>query len=87
MNQRLVLIHGMDPRGAKVGGMETHVRQLLRRHPAHMRILMVGIDDFGDLELGRKHVLNVAGREMFSHRERSACRHVPRAHRRRVRET
>jgi len=64
MNQRLVLIHGMDPRGSKVGGMETHVRQLLRRHPAHMRILMVGIDDFGDLELGRKHVLNVAGREI-----------------------
>lgn len=64
MKQRLVLIHGFDPRGAKVGGMETHVRQILRRHPAHMRILMIGIDDFGDLELGRAHTMTVYGREI-----------------------
>ncbi len=64
MKQRLVLIHGFDPRGAKVGGMETHVRQILRRHPAHMRILMIGIDDFGDLELGRTHTMTVYGREI-----------------------
>lgn len=64
MTMRLVLIHGFDPRGPKVGGMETHVRQILRRHPADMRILMVGIDDFGDLELGRLYPITVAGREI-----------------------
>ncbi len=64
MTLRLVSIHGFDPRGAKVGGMETHVRQLLRKHPADMRVLMVGIDDFGDLEIGKKHVITVAGREI-----------------------
>ena len=64
MSLRLVSIHGFDPRGPKVGGMETHVRQLLRRHPADMRILMVGLDDFGDLELGKVHTITVAGREI-----------------------
>jgi glycosyltransferase involved in cell wall biosynthesis len=60
---RLVLIHGFDPRGPKVGGIETHVRHLLRRHPADMRALIIGIDDFGDLELGKMHTITVAGRE------------------------
>lgn len=64
MKQRLVSIHCMDPRGSKVGGMETHVRQLLRRHPADMRLLMIGIDDFGDLELGKMHTITVSGREI-----------------------
>ncbi|MFO1238232.1 MAG: glycosyltransferase [Alphaproteobacteria bacterium] len=64
MTQRLVSIHCFDPRGAKVGGMETHVRQLIRRHPADMRILMVGLDDFGDLEIGKLHTITVAGREI-----------------------
>lgn len=61
---RLVSIHGFDPRGPKVGGIETHVRQLLRRHPADIRILMVGIDDFGDLELGKLYPITVAGRDI-----------------------
>lgn len=64
MSLRLVSIHGFDPRGPKVGGMETHVRQLLRRHPADMRILMVGLDDFGDLEIGKVVTITVAGREI-----------------------
>lgn len=64
MTMRLVSIHCFDPRGAKVGGMETHVRQLLRRHPADMRVLMIGIDDAGDLEIGRMHTITVEGREI-----------------------
>ena len=53
----------MDPRGAKVGGMETHVRQLLMRHPADMSVLMVGIDERGDLELGKISKVTFQGRE------------------------
>lgn len=64
MTMRLVSIHGFDPRGPKVGGIETHVRQLLRRHPADMRILMVGLDDFGDLEIGKVVTITVEGREI-----------------------
>ena len=54
----------MDPRGTKVGGMETHVRQLLSRHPADMPLMMIGIDERGDLELGRVTRLALAGREI-----------------------
>lgn len=54
----------MDPRGTKVGGMETHVRQLLRRHPADMPIIMIGVDDRGDLELGKRITIEVAGRKI-----------------------
>lgn len=59
---RLVLIHTMDPRGAKVGGMETHVRQLMRRAPADMAVTMIGVDETGDLTLGRPVTVEVAGR-------------------------
>jgi glycosyltransferase involved in cell wall biosynthesis len=61
---RIVSIHGMDPRGAKVGGMETHVRQLLRHHPADLPLLMIGVDDTGQLELGKVHRIEVYGREI-----------------------
>jgi glycosyltransferase involved in cell wall biosynthesis len=64
MTYRLVSIHGMDPRGAKVGGMETHVRQLLRHHPADLPLLMIGVDDTGLLELGKVVRIDVYGREV-----------------------
>ncbi len=64
VSMRLISIHGFDPRGPKVGGIETHVRQLMRRHPADMRMLLVGIDDSGELALGKVHVIAVEGREI-----------------------
>lgn len=64
MTTRLVSIHAMDPRGSKVGGMETHVRQLLRCHPADISVVMIGIDDRGDLPLGRPAPVTVSGREI-----------------------
>ncbi len=62
VTQKLISIHCMDPRGTKVGGIETHVRQLLRHHPADLPVLMIGIDERGDLPLGRVVRLDVAGR-------------------------
>jgi glycosyltransferase involved in cell wall biosynthesis len=64
MTYRIVSIHGMDPRGAKVGGMETHVRQLLRHHPVDLPLLMIGVDDTGELELGKVHRIDVNGRQI-----------------------
>lgn len=61
---QLVLIHTIDPRGVKVGGIETHVRQLLRRHPADMRVTLIGIDERGDLPLGVPVPVEVAGRRI-----------------------
>ncbi len=50
---RLLIIHPMDPRGGKVGGIETHVRLLLDRHPEDFSVCLVGVDGSGDLEPGR----------------------------------
>jgi len=64
MTIRLVSIHPMDPLGAKVGGMETHVRLLLRRHPADFAVTIVGIDESGTLPLGEPREIEVAGRRV-----------------------
>lgn len=50
---RLTLLHPIDPRGSKVGGIETHVRLMYERRPADFSVLLVGIDERGDLELGK----------------------------------
>ncbi|MCX5495981.1 glycosyltransferase [Kaistia dalseonensis] len=53
MVHRLTMLHPIDPRGRKVGGIETHVRLMYERRPADFSVLLVGIDERGDLELGR----------------------------------
>lgn len=62
MKHRLCLIHPLDPRGAKVGGIETHVRLMLSRHPADVDLLFVGMDERGDLPLGTVQRLDIDGR-------------------------
>ena len=54
---RICLMHPMDPRGSKLGGIETHVRMILARPPADFSILFVGVDEIGDCTLGEiRHV-------------------------------
>ena len=60
--RKIVLFHTMDPRGNKLGGIETHVRLVLARHPERRRVLFVGIDERGDLPLGRVTPLTYEGR-------------------------
>ena len=64
MNQILCLMHPMDPRGAKLGGIETHVRHLIRRHPKDMRIVFVGVDEQGDCKLGEPVSIEIFGRRI-----------------------
>lgn len=49
---RLCVMHPMDPRGGKLGGIETHVRLILSHHPNDFSVLFVGIDEYGDLREG-----------------------------------
>ncbi len=60
----LCLLHPMDPRGGKLGGIETHVRLILAHHPEDFRILLVGVDEIGDLPLGRVQSLSYAERQI-----------------------
>ena len=62
--RRLVLFHPMDPRGDKLGGIETHVRLVLACHPADVDLLFVGIDEIGDRPLGRVAPLDYGGRRI-----------------------
>ncbi len=64
MTGRLIIVHPMDPRGVKVGGIETHVRQILRHAPAGTRPLLIGVDDRGDLPLGRVTEVEFSGRRL-----------------------
>lgn len=49
----LISLHALDPFGSKVGGIETHVRQVIKYRPADMRVILIGVDDTGKLELGK----------------------------------
>ena len=41
----------MDPRGTKIGGIETYVRILIQHAPLNWRVLLVGVDGKGDCKL------------------------------------
>lgn len=43
----------IDPRGTKVGGLETYIRDFLKFYPEGWNILLIGIDERSDLELGK----------------------------------
>ena len=59
---QICLIHPFDPRGEKVGGLETYIRDFITFHPTDTDILFIGVDSTGDLELGRVHRLTFRGR-------------------------
>lgn len=48
----LVVFATLDPRANKIGGIETHIRHILRNHPDEVDLLLAGIDEIGDLRPG-----------------------------------
>jgi glycosyltransferase involved in cell wall biosynthesis len=57
------LVHPFDPRGQKVGGLETYIRDFITFHPADTDVLFVGVDSIGDLELGKVHRITFRERQ------------------------
>lgn len=53
MHHRLCVIHSFDPRGSKVGGLETFIRDMLAFAPDDFSFLMIGVDAIGDQTLGQ----------------------------------
>ena len=53
MTYRLCVIHSFDPRGSKVGGLETFIRDMIAFLPGDFTFLMIGVDGIGDLKTGR----------------------------------
>ena len=60
----MIVFATMDPRGNKIGGIETHIRQILRNHPADTDLILAGIDELGDLEPGVAIPLTFTGRHI-----------------------
>lgn len=60
---QICLIHPFDPRGQKVGGLETYIRDFITFHPPDTDLLFVGIDSIGDLEIGKVRRLSFRGRQ------------------------
>jgi glycosyltransferase involved in cell wall biosynthesis len=52
---RICLLHPFDPRGSKVGGLETYIRDFIGFHPPDVDVLMIGVDSRGDLKLGETY--------------------------------
>jgi glycosyltransferase involved in cell wall biosynthesis len=59
---QICLIHPFDPRGEKVGGLETYIRDFITFHPNDTDLLFIGVDSAGDLRLGQIHKLTFRGR-------------------------
>lgn len=62
MTYRLCLIHAFDPRGTKVGGIETHLRLVLAKHPADFEVVVIGYDGRCELPIGEPHHMDFEGR-------------------------
>jgi glycosyltransferase involved in cell wall biosynthesis len=62
MTYRLCVLHSFDPRGSKVGGLETFIRDMIAFMPDDFKFLMVGVDGEGDLELGKVVTREFRGR-------------------------
>ena len=58
----LVLMHPLDPRGQKIGGIESHVRMMLEHAPSDWNVLFVGVDGRGDCRLGEVRQITFNGR-------------------------
>jgi glycosyltransferase involved in cell wall biosynthesis len=59
---QICLIHPFDPRGEKVGGLETYIRDFITFHPSDTDLLFIGVDSIGDLSLGDVHRITFRGR-------------------------
>jgi glycosyltransferase involved in cell wall biosynthesis len=63
MKYRLCVVHSFDPRGAKVGGLETFIRDMIAHLPEDFSFLMIGVDALGDLEIGKVTTAEFRGRK------------------------
>jgi glycosyltransferase involved in cell wall biosynthesis len=60
---RIIIIHPLDPRGSKIGGIETHVREHMASTAADAEVILIGIDEIGDLTLGKVNEVDYAGKK------------------------
>jgi glycosyltransferase involved in cell wall biosynthesis len=62
-NYSVALFNSGDPRGSKVGGIETYIRDYIYYHPSDMDLLFVGPDETGELPIGVISEVEFRGRK------------------------
>jgi glycosyltransferase involved in cell wall biosynthesis len=63
MKYRLCVVHSFDPRGSKVGGLETFIRDMIAFLPDDFDFLMIGVDAIGNLETGKVATATFRGKQ------------------------
>lgn len=53
MRNQIAVVYAFDPQSARIGGIETYVRNVLHHLPDDFDYLMIGIDEFGTRTLGQ----------------------------------
>lgn len=59
---KVALLNSADPRGSKIGGIETYIRDYIYYHPEDMDLLFIGADEIGDLPIGEVTETEFRGR-------------------------
>jgi len=62
VRRRLIVMYPLDPRGQKIGGIESHVRLVMEHAPSDWSVLFVGVDGQGDCTLGKVIPMTFRGR-------------------------
>jgi glycosyltransferase involved in cell wall biosynthesis len=60
----VALFNSADPRGLKIGGIETYTRDYIEFHPQDMNLLFIGPDEIGDLKLDEINEVEFRGRRI-----------------------
>ena len=60
----VAIVNTSDPRGLKIGGIETYTRDYIEFHPEDMNLLFIGPDEIGDLRIGEVNNINFRGRKV-----------------------
>jgi len=58
----ICVIHPFDPRGRKIGGIESHIREMIRSIPPDLNLVLIGVDEIGDLKRRHLQLANFDGR-------------------------
>ncbi|TDQ62286.1 glycosyltransferase [Phaeovulum veldkampii] len=61
---RVALVNSADPRGLKVGGIETYIRDYIQYRPDDIDLLFIGPDEIGDLPPDQISRVRFRGREL-----------------------
>lgn len=59
---RVALFNSSDPRGKKIGGIQTYTRDYIHYHPEDMDLLLIGADETGEMPIGEVSEIEFRGR-------------------------